>query len=108
MPSRLEVVQWPAVAQLDSGVLECYSGKETEKFAQCVKALHGNIMEAYLDWCEHVRLPARVPGVQYNSLTSNTRAPVGHARSGGQVNQAHMLDLDTCSCQGLLRHGCRR
>ena len=42
-----------------------------------MKALHGNIMEAYLDWCEHVRLPARVPGVQYSSLTSNTRAPVG-------------------------------
>ena len=41
-----------------------------------MKALHGNIMEAYLDWCEHVRLPARVPGVQYSSLTSNTRAPV--------------------------------
>ena len=41
-----------------------------------MKALHGNIMEAYLDWCEHVRLPARVLGVQYSSLTSNTRAPV--------------------------------
>jgi hypothetical protein len=54
------------------------AGKETEKFAACVKALHGNVMEAYLDWCEHVRLPARVPGVQYSSLTSNTRAPVTH------------------------------
>lgn len=54
----------------------CPTGKEVDKFTRCVRALHANIMESYLDWCEHVRLPARLPGVQYSSLTSNTRAPV--------------------------------
>jgi hypothetical protein len=73
---QVENVQWRAAAVLDCRVLTWLAGKETEKFAACVKALHGNILEAYLDWCEHVRLPARVPGVQYSSLTSNTRAPV--------------------------------
>ena len=38
---------------------------DEEKFIRSVYRLHGGIFQAYKDWCEHVGLPTRLPGLEY-------------------------------------------